>query len=341
MPLTLFSRKTQENTAGSKQAKARSLRDHKPPDHQPADKIDLLEDPLEQNIQLERYGLIVRQKSNWQDHPQIETIFREVMKIIDERFALVPEGFATLPQTLSEEPGYPEVDVETAPFLLARHCVTNEQYQMFVDSGGYSDLSLWPKDVWPHLIDFKDQTWETGPRFWRNSRHDKRLADHPVVGISFHEAAAYACWAGYRLPTEAEWQMAASWCIRSSSNVLRRYPWGDALDKRRCNIWLSGIGRPVAVDNYPSGAAPNGILQLIGNVWEWTDSDFQVTDNDGRPIVGNMLMKSIRGGAFDTYFHSQATSCFRTGLAGLMRTHNVGIRCVLDGNSNTAERSDS
>jgi formylglycine-generating enzyme required for sulfatase activity len=72
------------------------------------------------------------------------------------------------------------------------------------------------------------------------------------------------------------------------------------------------------------------VLQLIGNVGEWTASDLEMTDEKGRPVVGDMLLKAIRGGAFDTYFSCQATSHFRTGLACLARAHNVGFRCVLD-----------
>jgi iron(II)-dependent oxidoreductase len=257
-------------------------------------------------------------------------VLRAATQAIDESFALVPDGFASLPQTIADHPGCQEEDIETGSFLLSIHAITNAQYQKFVDGGGYEELELWPRDIWPHLIDFKDQTENTGPRFWRNGRHNRRLAEHPVVGICYYEAAAYATWAGYRLPTEAEWQMAASWRIRSSSNVLRRYPWGDALDTSRCNIWSSGIGETVPVSAYKTGGAPNGILQLCGNVWEWTSSDFMVVHEEGRPVVGDMLMKSIRGGAYDTYFPSQATSCFRTGLASLSRAHNVGFRCAMD-----------
>jgi iron(II)-dependent oxidoreductase len=131
--------------------------------------------------------------------------------------------------------------------------------------------------------------------------------------------------------------MAASWRIRSAAHVLRRYPWGDALDTSKCNVWASRIGGTVPVTAYPTGAAPNGVLQLIGNVWEWTESDFDVTDDQGRPIVGDMLMKEMRGGAFDTYFPSQATSSFRTGLAALVRAHNVGFRCVVEPEPNEGE----
>jgi iron(II)-dependent oxidoreductase len=222
------------------------------------------------------------------------------------------------------------MDYETSPFLLARYLVTNAQYQNFVDVGGYSELELWDREIWPHLIDFKDQTEEPGPRFWRKARHNRSLAEHPVVGICYYEASAYSRWAGFRLPSEAEWQMAASWRIRSSANVLRRYPWGDALDVNKCNIWASGLAGTVPVNAYANGSAPNGVCQLCGNVWEWTASDFEMTDDENNPVLGDMLMKSIRGGAFDTYFPSQATSCFRTALASLARPHNVGIRLALD-----------
>ncbi|HWL92123.1 MAG TPA: SUMF1/EgtB/PvdO family nonheme iron enzyme [Phycisphaerae bacterium] len=291
-----------------------------------ADRIELNPDPLHQAVQLERYGFLVVHRQDFNEHADVDKVCLAACERVDDMFAIVPEGFATLPRTLHDEPGQQEETIETPAFLLAKHCVTNLQYQKFVEAGGYAQLDLWPNDLWPHLIDFKDLTETPGPRFWQHGRPHKQLLDHPVVGVSQFEAAAYAKWAGFRLPTEAEWQMAASWRIRSVANTLRRYPWGDALEISRCNIWSSARGKTVAVDDYDSGGAPNGVLQLIGNVWEWTASDFDVTDEGGGPVVGDMHMASIRGGAFDTYFPTQATSTFRTGLASLARPHNVGFR---------------
>ena len=288
------------------------------------------EDPLRACMQLERFGVIVTRGEKWRARQDYEQSFQAALDAIDQRFSLVPEGFVSMPTTVVDEPGCPEIDVETEPFLLARTCVTNAQYQKFVDSGAYEDLEICPESIWPHLIGFQDQTGKAGPRFWKNGRPDAAKADHPVVGLCVYEAATYAYWAGFRLPTEAEWQMAASWRIRTSAHVFRRYPWGDGHDPRRCNTWASSRGSTVPVGSFPEGAAPNGVLQLIGNVWEWTSSDFEITDEKGRPVVGDMLMKSIRGGSFDTYFSCQATSHFRTGLACLARTHNTGFRCVLD-----------
>ena len=325
MPLKLFARKPSARTAtpgfGSRAGKDRSAQSAPPED-----------DRLGRDLQLERFGHVVRCRSQYSDHPRLAEAFRTALEAIDERFAIVPAGFVSLAQSTTEAPGSPETDIETEPFLLALCCVTNAEYQRFVDADGYQDLDLWPQDVWPHLIDFKDQTGAPAPRFWMEGRHDRRLADHPVVGLSVYEAAAYARWAGYRLPTGAEWQMAASWRIRSAAHVLRRYPWGDALDTRCCNLWASNVGTTVPVTAYAPGAAPNGVLQLIGNVWEWVASIYDVTDEQGRPVVGDMVLQEIRGGAVDTYFASQATSFFRTGLASLLRAHNVGFRCALDVN---------
>jgi gamma-glutamyl hercynylcysteine S-oxide synthase len=326
MGLALLSRKKHRQAGTSRGCPAYL----KQANYQPAEVLKLDPDALRRHLQLERYGIIVRSRSHWRDHPMVEAVFQSAIEAIDGQFALVPEGFASLSLAVMDFPGSPETDVETNAFLLARTCITQAQFQKFVDSGGYEDLQFWPEDIWPHLIDFIDLTGKPGPRYWRDGRHDKRYAQHPVIGICCYEAAAYAAWAGYRLPSGAEWQMAASWRIRSSANVLRRYPWGDALDTSKCNIWASAIGGTVPVDEYESGAAPNGVLQLIGNVWEWTSSDYEITDDAGRQVVGDMVMKEVRGGSFDTYFPNQATSCFRTGLASLARMHNVGFRCIVD-----------
>ena len=209
-------------------------------------------------MQLERYGFVVRCRDRWRDHQLVESLFRAAVDVIDERFALVPEGFVSLARSTTDYPGSPEQDFETEPFLLARHCVTNEQFQKFVDSSGYEDLELWPEDIWPHLIDFKDQTDHSAPRYWREGRHDRRWANHPVVGICYYEAAAYARWAGYRLPTGPEWQMAASWRIRSSAHVLRRYPWGDAFDARQ-------LAPPGELEAGPETGPENG--KALGHRW--------------------------------------------------------------------------
>lgn len=325
MALQLFSRKSE-----GKRSKSAHRSGMNRQSFVPAEATTLDSDSLNRCVQLGRFGHILANAEEWKDHPKIGEVCRLARETLDEQFAIVPEGFASLPQTINDYPGSAEITVETDPFLLARHTVTNAQYQQFVDAGAYEQLDLWPKDIWPHLIDFKDQTGCSGPRYWREGRHSKPQAQHPVVGICYYEAAAFVQWAGLRLPTEAEWQMACTWRIRSVAHVLRRYPWGDSLDTDRCNIWASRIGTTVPVHEYPDGAAPNHVLQLVGNVWEWTACDFNVTDNEGGMIVGDMQLSAVRGGSFDTYFPAQATGSFRTGMVSLARVHNTGFRCALD-----------
>jgi iron(II)-dependent oxidoreductase len=298
-------------------------------DYQPAPKRELESDPLQAMFNQQQYNNLLRNREQWADHPQGTEICRRAIEKLDQEMALVPSGRSVLPKTMNDVEHGDVNDVLVSSFLLDVHAVTNARYQEFVDGGGYEDLSLWPETIWTHLIQMKDQTDHPGPRFWRDGRHDQRYSEHPVVGISWYEAAAYARWIGKRLPTEAEWQLAASWRIMSDTDVLYRFPWGDAMDRKKCNIWASGHGTTVPVNEYERGAAPNGVLQLVGNVWEWVDAEVDLTTDQGAPVVGDMAMKVVRGGAFDAYFESQATSLFRTGYNALTRVHNVGLRCAV------------
>lgn len=335
MALKLFTRKKNESATAPKRNAANepicvptgvvSAADYKPAPREAPES-----DPLKRLYQLGRLTAILREEHKWRSQPLAMGIIESVKRDLEQRMALVPAGSVTLALTLSAQPDAPEKDIEVQPFLLDVHAVTNARFQRFVDADGYDSLDCWPEEIWPHLIEFKDQSGQPGPRFWRNGRHDVRFADHPVVGISWFEAQAFAAWVGQRLPTEAEWQMAASWHINSSADLLRRFPWGDAMDNTRCNIWSSRKHGTVPVNDYPRGAAPNRVMNLVGNVWEWTGSEFTVTDDDNRPIVGEMPMYSIRGGAFDTYFETQTTASFRTGQLALARSHNSGFRCAMD-----------
>ena len=94
---------------------------------------------------------------------------------------------------------------------LDRYPVTNHQYQKFVDDGGYEQMSIWDRNIWPAVLDFVDRTGHSGPRFWSDGRYPDGLKDHPVVGVSWYEAVAYSRWVGKRLPSDPEWVKAGSW----------------------------------------------------------------------------------------------------------------------------------
>jgi iron(II)-dependent oxidoreductase len=251
--------------------------------HAPLATLD--SNPLKRAFQQGRYCAILHDKGEWKSQPEYHSILQDVHSELEQRMALVPAGTVSISKTLSAQPGDPEEDISVSSFLLDVVCVTNKRYQHFVDAGGYDMLEYWPEEIWPHLIELKDLTGQPGPRYWRQSRHDVRLSEHPVVGISWYEAQAYTLWIGQRLPTEAEWQMAASWHLHSSTNLMRRFPWGDAMDKKRCNIWGSRIGGTLPVIRAANGSAPNHVLQLVGNVWEWSDTEYVVTDSITAPSL--------------------------------------------------------
>jgi iron(II)-dependent oxidoreductase len=281
-------------------------------------------------LQQGRHAFVIRNRDKWIDHPDGEELLAHAISQLEATLGFVPESDVLIRGTLTGTSEAHDHHVPIEPFLIGAHTVTNAMYQHFVDGGGYENLDLWPEDILPLVLEFCDRSGELGPHYWTGGRFPTGQGNRPVVGICWYEAAAYARWIGQRLPNEAEWQMAANWRVAGSSKSYQRaYPWGEAMDHERCNIWVSGRGEPVDVDEYPDGGAPNDVRQLIGNVWEWTDSDFEIRDQKGEQILTDFPTKTIRGGAFDTFFESQASSEFRTGQNPLARKHNIGFRCAL------------
>ncbi len=252
---------------------------------------------------------------------------------LDDVMAMVPEGPVALRGRSADADGNtndpPLVLVEG--LFLDRYSVTNREYHAFVSAGGYEQMSLWDEAIWPAVLGFVDRTGHPGPRYWENGTYEAGEADHPVVGVSWYEACAFARWVGKRLPTDAEWVKAASWPVFAESRqpVQRRFPWGDAMDRKRVNIWGSGYEGTIPVKALSAGASVNGVEQLVGNVWEWTSSSFGAWEAPNQRIETDHPLKSIRGGAFDTYFESQANCHFQSGAGPLDRKHNVGFRCAL------------
>jgi iron(II)-dependent oxidoreductase len=268
---------------------------------------------------------------------QRSQIVRAVRQL-DGAMALVPAGNVLvgaaaeqvalahrMAENVSQEIQYHTIE----PVYLDRHAVTNEQYARFVAAGGYEQLALWAEESLPALFDFLDQTGEPGPRFWSNGQFPEGSDRLPVVGVSWYEACAYARWVGKRLPTDAEWTKAGAWPVESAPGRIlqRRYPWGESFDLRRANFWGSGRNGPVAVDEYSNGTSVNGISQLIGNVWEWTGDSLQHSVDAKMHVPDSM--RSIRGGAYNTYFENQATCHYLSGENPLARKPNVGFRLAL------------
>jgi iron(II)-dependent oxidoreductase len=198
--------------------------------------------------------------------------------------------------------------VDVPGFYLDTTPVTNAAYAEFIADGGYDDPRLWTADGWAH----RRRAGLTAPLFWRWEGEWVRVTfgvtapvipDEPVLHVCWYEADAYARWAGRRLPTEAEWEKAARY--DPATGRSRRYPWGDADP----TLDVANLGqrhlRPAPAGSYPRGAAPCGARQLIGDVWEWTSSDFGPYPGfvawpykEYSEVFFGTEYKVLRGGAF-------------------------------------------
>ncbi|ORT57272.1 ergothioneine biosynthesis protein EgtB [Streptomyces sp. CB03238] len=165
----------------------------------------------------------------------------------------------------------PEFFIDTVP-------VTNGAYMAFIADGGYRDERWWAPEGWAQIREHGIGA----PLFWRREGGQwlrRRFGvvepvpeDEPVLHVSWYEADAYARWAGRRLPTEEEWEKAARHDPASGRSL--RYPWGDEdPTPEHANLGQRHL-RPAAAGSYPAGQSPLGVRQLIGDVWEWTSSDF-------------------------------------------------------------------
>jgi len=204
---------------------------------------------------------------------------------------------------------YHEHVVELKPFFMDKYPVTNEEFKRFLDATHYA-----PKDALNFLKDWSGGSYPAG---WGKK---------PVTWVSLEDARAYAAWAGKRLPREWEWQYAAQ------GAELRVYPWGDSWkddavpvpDKSR------KMRGPDDVDAHPGGASPFGVMDMVGNVWQWTD---EYSDKHTRAAI-------LRGGEYyrpqgSIWYFPQAYRNDQHGKLLLMapsydRSGGVGFRCVQD-----------
>ncbi|WP_329251044.1 ergothioneine biosynthesis protein EgtB [Streptomyces canus] len=168
---------------------------------------------------------------------------------------------------------------EVDPFYIDTTPVTNAEYQAFIEDGGYDNERWWAPAGWAHIRKHSIHAplfWSRDGKQWLRRRFGVTEVvppDEPVVHVSWYEADAYARWAGRRLPTEAEWEKAARHDPAGGRST--RYPWGDADPApEHANLGQRHL-RPAPAGSYPQGESPLGVRQLIGDVWEWTASDFE------------------------------------------------------------------
>jgi iron(II)-dependent oxidoreductase len=232
--------------------------------------------------------------------------------------------------------------VDLPAYFIDTTPVTNSHYAEFVAAGGYDQPQWWGADGWK----WRQEEGLEHPQFWHRDISGGWLRDRfghieplppgePVQHVCWHEADAYARWAGKRLPTEAEWEKAASWGP-DDADRKRRYPWGDdEPDAGRANLGGSTFG-PAGAGAYPAGASAYGVQQLIGDVWEWTASDFAgypgfaaFPYREYSEVFFGPKYKVLRGGSWATH----PTACrntFRNWDLPIRRQIFAGFRCARD-----------
>jgi iron(II)-dependent oxidoreductase len=228
------------------------------------------------------------------------------------REVLIPGGpftMGTSTEAWALDNERPAHTVTLPAFYLDTTPVTNAAYQEFLADGGYDELRWWSPAGWDH----RQRAGLTAPLYWRREGSgwvrtrfgvtEPVPPAEPVMHVSWYEAAAYASWAGRRLPAEAEWEKAAR--HDPATGRSRRFPWGDedpTLD--RANLGQHYL-QPAPAGSYPRGASPAGVRQLIGDVWEWTSSDFLPYPGftawpykEYSEVFFGSEYKTLRGGSF-------------------------------------------
>jgi formylglycine-generating enzyme required for sulfatase activity len=201
-------------------------------------------------------------------------------------------------------------ELEIAAFQIGRFPVTTAQYQQYAVESGYPPPAHWP-----------------------NGQPLMLFADHPVVNVTWFDALAFCDWLSglqgkaCRLPTEAEWELAA----RGPEGYT--YPWGYTYHKENCNTWETGGGYTRPVSAFPQGASPFGVMDMVGNVWEWCSSvflEYPYVRTDGREDTSDLgAWRTLRGGSwYDTEWGVRAAR--RLGSPPVYSSDNTGFRVACD-----------
>ena len=207
-------------------------------------------------------------------------------------------------------------EVKIKPFRIAKAAVSNADYLKFVEAGGYSKKQYWNDKgwLWRQTSNLKHPIyWRQGEQGWEIKQFDQwkpMPMNAAIIHVCWFEAQAYCRWAGRRLPTEAEWEVAASAQESSNGKTLsstkRHFPWGNE-PPRADQVNLDGYALgTVDVGAHAAGDSAFGCRQMIGNVWEWTQDTFgpypgfeaDMYQDYSQPLFG--ITKVLRGGAWTT-----------------------------------------
>lgn len=233
----------------------------------------------------------------------------------------------------------PRHQVRVEPFWIDVHPVTNGEYLDFIEAGGYGLDEAWSAAG----RSWRDEAGLVAPKYWARTgdRWTERFMDRvvpldplrPVCHVDYWEAEAYARWAGKRLPTEIEWETAAAW---APSAGPRLYPWGqEAPGPRRANLDAL-LFETTPIGAFPEGRSALGCWDMLGNVWEWTSTDFggyPGYETFPYPEYSEAFFgseyKVLRGGSWATRFGA-VRNTFRNWDYPIRRQIFSGFRCARD-----------
>jgi gamma-glutamyl hercynylcysteine S-oxide synthase len=233
----------------------------------------------------------------------------------------------------------PAHEVDLPGFRMDVAPVSTGDYRRFVEDGGYERPELWAEEGWAWIqaesISAPKHWYQPEPHSWWTEMfgfHEPLDPAAPVVHVSWYEADAYARWAGKRLPTEQEWEKAASWDPEAESG--RPFPWGEEpWSPELANLDQLAF-RPAPAGAYPAGASACGCRQMVGDVWEWTASDFEPYPGfEAFPyrayseVFFGDKYKVLRGGSWATR-PGAIRNTFRNWDYPIRRQLFVGFRCA-------------
>jgi iron(II)-dependent oxidoreductase len=235
----------------------------------------------------------------------------------------------------------PRHSAQTAPFGIGRTPVTNATWLTFAEGGGYERREWWSDEGWAWKEQYdiwRPEHWTDDGREWRLNGIGPLDPDRPVAHVSWFEADAFCRAHGVRLPTEAEWERAATW--NQETGTKEPWPWGDAQPTaRHANLVESGRFGTSCVGTRPDGVAPCGALDMVGNVWEWTSSDFggypgfrAYPYSEYSEVFFGTEYKVLRGGSWASSSRV-ATPTFRNWDFPARRQIFSGLRIAADGAS--------
>ena len=239
----------------------------------------------------------------------------------DQDMVEVKAGIFALGSERGNHDERPVRKVESRSFWIDRHEVTCAQYQRFLeDIRKHGHKWCHPSEP-PHKDHTPYHTYAWALKFsWVGGQPPRGMGDFPVVLVDWYDAYAYANWAGKRLPTESEWEIAA----RGGDG--REYPWGNTFSLDKCNIG----DQPIAVGTFPDGASPWNALDMAGNVAEWTASTYEPRPADSQLFSGRFGLPVIRGGSWDDNSRTCRSSARDVRRSPAYRSTTVGFRCVSD-----------